>query len=298
MCVIFTGLFAFCCILAAPVASAVDDGDWRIIGGNEIASEGIYPWLVSIRGKFTTTSVIGIPLVQRIWTCGASVIIDRWVLTAAHCFDNDKYDIKNPKGWTVRLASTKLSAGVIGTIKGWLGKVFKKDKWVNWDMDVEKIIIHPQYNRRRSWENDIALMKLKRSVPVGPEFANIARITLPDSSPSFPAPGQSCLMTGWGCTAAGKSVTSKAMEVRLPILSDSACYRMWHVDTDKRLCAGQYNMNVGGDSGGPLACLRGSQWVQVGIASFTIANDPGSRPGAFTRVSHYVNWIKSTMSSN
>ncbi|XP_074660391.1 anionic trypsin-2-like isoform X2 [Tubulanus polymorphus] len=294
---ILTCIIAFCCILAAPVAGA-DDGDWRIIGGKEIASEDMDSWVVSLRGKFTTASVVGVPLLKKTWTCGGSLINDRWILTAAHCFVHNKYDLDDPKGWT---ASTKLSSGVIGTIKGWLGKALKKDNRVEWDMDVEKIILHPRYFiRRGQWENDIALVKLKKPVPAEKRFFFKASIKLPGTSPSFPEPGQSCVMKGRGCTADGKSVTSKAREIRLPITTGRDCFSQRGVDTAINLCAGyEFDIGVGiceADSGGPLVCHTGHEWVQVGIA--LSPGVPGAQSAVFTRVSNYVDWINSTISSN
>ena len=57
-------------------------------------------------------------------------------------------------------------------------------------------------------------------------------------------------------------------------------------------------MNSQGDSGGPLVCPHGNDWIQVGIASFTSAKRPGDVPGAFTRVSAYIDWIITTIGEN
>ena len=53
-----------------------------------------------------------------------------------------------------------------------------------------------------------------------------------------------------------------------------------------------------GDSGGPLVCPYEDDWIQVGIASFTSANRPGQVPGAFTRVSSYIDWMSDTIKAN
>ena len=45
-----------------------------------------------------------------------------------------------------------------------------------------------------------------------------------------------------------------------------------------------------------MVCQRGDDWVQVGIASFSSADDPGDYYAAFTRVSYYLDWIQDTIS--
>ncbi len=45
-------------------------------------------------------------------------------------------------------------------------------------------------------------------------------------------------------------------------------------------------------------CPLGDDWVQVGIASFTSAKRPGDVPGAFTRVSAYIQWLIETIVRN
>jgi hypothetical protein len=40
--------------------------------------------------------------------------------------------------------------GILDYLKHLLGKIFQKEDWVLWNVDVEKIIVHPQYNKSKT----------------------------------------------------------------------------------------------------------------------------------------------------
>ncbi|XP_053379053.1 tryptase-like [Mercenaria mercenaria] len=290
---IYTSIVLATCAFGAETLSRQK----RVIGGTEI-SKGHSPWLVSLHGKIVTERLFGIiPIRHRHVYCGGSLLNDRYVLTAAHCFDSGR-DVDE---WEVRLATVDLKVALADRFMDFLGKTLGKKDWRIWEIDVSKIIIHPGYNKNDLWYQDIAIVKLEDPVPSGPRFEHIKRIQLPDGFDfSFPAKGSNCHMAGWGCTAAGGGISRYAMSVQLPILDDTECGYYYNLRTMfGRLCAGfKSSSNSGGicpgDSGGPLVCQNYlGEWTQVGIASFTSKARPEKFPAVFTRVSDYVTWIKS-----
>uniref|UniRef100_A0A3Q4N0Z4 ST14 transmembrane serine protease matriptase n=1 Tax=Neolamprologus brichardi TaxID=32507 RepID=A0A3Q4N0Z4_NEOBR len=221
----------------------------RIVGGQN-AELGEWPWQVSLH--FSTNGP----------TCGASIISNTWLLSAAHCFRN-----KDPSKWQ--------------SYSG-MQNQFSHDNVQS--RKLKRIIPHPLYNQMTS-DYDIALLELSEPL----QFANtIQPICLPDSSHVFPA-GMSCWVTGWGALREGQAaqILQKAL---VKIINDSVCDVVTEGQvTSRMLCSGYLSGGVDacqqGDSGGPLACFEESgKWFQAGIVSWGEGCARRNKPGVYTRV--------------
>ncbi|KAG8429612.1 hypothetical protein GDO86_019693 [Hymenochirus boettgeri] len=238
--------------------------------GGKDAQEGQWPWQVSLRNN-------------GLHFCGGTLISQKWVLSAAHCF----------------ISSVKASS-----ITVFLGsyKLFQPDS-NEVAVAVNRIIQNPSYAGERG-SGDISLLELAKEVSYT-DF--IQPICLPDSTVTFPT-GQQCWVTGWGNIAYGSSQPSPRtlQGVAVPVIGSSQCKGYYQTPTSSgtstlqinsdMICAGYINGgkdSCQGDSGGPLVCAVNNQWFLAGVVSFGDGCGEPYRPGVYTLVTYYKNWIQS-----
>ncbi|KAM6332228.1 transmembrane protease serine 9 [Alca torda] len=228
----------------------------KIVGGST-AARGEWPWQVSLW------------LRQKEHKCGAVLIADRWLLSAAHCFDI----YSDPKMWVAFLGTPFLSG-----IDGKMEKIFR-------------IYKHPFYNVY-SLDYDVALLEL--NMPV--KFSNtIKPICLPDNSHVFHE-GARCFITGWGSTKEGGLMSKHLQKAAVNMIGDQACKKFYPVQISSRMvCAGFPQGSVdscSGDAGGPLACKEPSgKWFLAGITSWGYGCARPYFPGVYTKVTAVQGWI-------
>nr|KAF6350416.1 transmembrane serine protease 9 [Myotis myotis] len=235
----------------APVAALT-----RIVGGSA-AGLGEWPWQVSLW------------LRRREHRCGAVLVAERWLLSAAHCFDV----YGDPKQWVAFLGTPFLS-GAEGQLER-----------------VARIYKHPFYNLY-TLDYDVALLEL-----AGPVHRSrlVRPICLPEPAPR-PPNGARCVITGWGSVREGGSMARQLQKAAVRLLSEQACRRYYPVQISSRmLCAGFPQGGVdscSGDAGGPLACREPSgQWVLTGVTSWGYGCGRPHFPGVYTRVAAVRGWI-------
>uniref|UniRef100_G3NJE0 Plasminogen activator n=1 Tax=Gasterosteus aculeatus TaxID=69293 RepID=G3NJE0_GASAC len=213
-----------------------------------------------------------------------SLIDSCWVLSAAHCFeDNDKAE--------------KLE--VI------LGRTFRKQNSSSEQIfKVEKYWNHEKFHNE-TFDNDIALLKLKTDIGIcAVNSPEVLPACLPERGLVLPD-WTECEISGYGKDfefAAEFSERVKRGFVRLwpkercvpDVLSQRTI-------TSNMLCAGDtrgLDDACKGDSGGPLVCRNNDKMTLMGVISWGDGCGQRDKPGVYTRVTHYIDWIKSKIKAN
>ncbi|XP_070266292.1 transmembrane protease serine 11D [Myotis yumanensis] len=227
----------------------------RVVGGTK-AEEGDWPWQVSLQ-------------LNGVHHCGGVLISKTWILTAAHCFRS----YSDPRRWTVTFG--------ISTAFPVMRKA------------VNTILIHNNYNSA-AHENDIALVKLVEGVTF---TKNIHTVCLPEATQNI-VPGSTAYVTGWGSRAYDSNPVPELEQGQVNIISNSVCNAPTSYDgavLSSMLCAGLAQGGVDacrGDSGGPLVQQDTRRlWFLVGIVSWGEQCGLADKPGVYTRVTAYRDWI-------
>ncbi|KAJ8976730.1 hypothetical protein NQ317_004281, partial [Molorchus minor] len=187
----------------------------RIVGGDD-ADIKDYPYQLSL-------------LLHDRHFCGASIIGEKWVLTAGHCVES-----MEPQDLTVRAGSSIINDG---------GQVIQ----------VKAYYRHPKFSYQ-TIDYDMALLELQEPIKFN-DFASPIKLVEANSKV---VNGEQATISGWGTTFENAHVLPQHLQAaRVDIISIAQC-RMFYGDdviSDRMLCAGYPEGGVDscqGDSGGPL----------------------------------------------
>ncbi|XP_062549992.1 serine protease snake-like [Armigeres subalbatus] len=246
----------------------------KVIAGGEEAQEGEFPHHALLGWE----SLDYVSVEEYSFRCGAVLISESYVMTAGHCVVDQGWG--NPA--VVRLGEYDLH----------------NDNDHHVDFDVQQVVRHPNY-KGNSVYNDIALVKVKRSVRFSPFIRPACLWT--SKSINF----TSAIATGFGQLGFLTEQATKLNKVTLELYDASFCNRAFVRNRkfedgviDSQICAGSENEKdtCKGDSGGPLQVMiegNGCMYYVVGLTSRGHdACGLKSSVALYTRVSSFVDWIE------
>uniref|UniRef100_A0A8C6YKQ8 Urokinase-type plasminogen activator n=1 Tax=Nothoprocta perdicaria TaxID=30464 RepID=A0A8C6YKQ8_NOTPE len=247
---------------------------YKIVGGSQAEVES-QPW---IAGIFQNTKGI------EQFLCGGSLIDPCWVLTAAHCFLDRSKD----------KSAFKVFLG-----KSILNVTDNKEQMFM----VDTIISHPDFTDMTGGnENDIALLRIRTpSGHCAVENNYVRTVCLPERNLYLPDNTQ-CEISGYGKQDFFDIYyAQRLMSANVNLISQRKCTREYYDNirvTDNMVCAGDSAWQIDackGDSGGPMVCEHKGRMTLYGIVSWGDGCAKQNKPGVYTRVTRYLDWIESNM---
>ncbi|PID42520.1 MAG: hypothetical protein CSA52_01350 [Gammaproteobacteria bacterium] len=237
----------------------------RIINGSK-AGSGQFPWQVALltdpQDGFASQ------------TCGGSIIHERWILTAAHCYSEGE--------------ETYVAAASLSLYKLNPDYMVKAKRW----------ILHPDFDIE-TLDNDIALLELNSPLNLAKCNGRCSAIGLVNrnNETSVASASRPAIVSGWGNTSRVEEIFShELLWAELAIIDCKASPSMYtDLDiTDNMICAAAPAFDTDscqGDSGGPLVVANGSGYLLAGIVSWGNGCAVEGYPGVFSRVANYTKWI-------
>lgn len=243
-------------------------GVTNVLGGQP-APVGRFPYLCSI--TYRAKPGIG--------TCGGTLVAPRWVMTAAHCLD-DEDGLRKIED---------VSCGMNRPTNAQPRNRFES----------VEIFVHENFDPPVSrLRYDIALIKLNREAPF-----KVPSLGTNETA----AKSDSVFVAGWGeYDDSGNLATDLQLAEVYPV-NNTYCAEQWKeqysnlVFGEGRMCAGGSEGRICyGDSGGPLIVAHSPRGyyangnpnkdIIVGISSFGECG--GRYPSVFTHVGHFIDWIE------
>lgn len=203
----------------------------KIYGGDETELKE-HPWIVSILFEETNTNL-----------CGGSIITERFVLTAAHCYKKFPIDNKHMIPTHVRIGEWNFAGSPDCKLHEVTRDTICNPKEMN--IKINRWIKHPEYiPKSKNNHHDIALIRLSKNIdfnknsnsalaepiclPLDPELKNFNE-------------GTKLEAVGWGSMEMGIHSSIK-LKVKLPLIDDNKCEEIFgnhsKVIIDSQLCAG------------------------------------------------------------
>ncbi|XP_053687664.1 brachyurin-like [Sabethes cyaneus] len=235
----------------------------RVTNGQE-ATLGQFPYQVALLSNFAGGTGI----------CGATVLTNNYILTAAHC-------VQNAQGGTAIIGAHDRTVNEASQQRIGFG--------------ASGIRIHEGYIPTNI-RNDVAVVRLNNPIV----FGNwVTPVGIPYWTDSRHFAGQTGTVSGFGRFSDSSTSTSAVIRFASnPILTEADCLQRWgnngNLIQPQNIClSGEGGRSAcNGDSGGPLTITEDGDTLQVGIVSFgSAAGCSIGMPSVYARVTHFRQWI-------
>jgi len=227
--------------------------EMRIVGG-ENAKSGQFRW----QAYYSPCTYEGCSI------CGATVISNRWLVSAAHCTEG---------------SDVSLSKVYLGSVQRRGGDEYPLDQQ----------IIHENYIDVNQG-NDISLLRTEDEI-VFNEYVHPACLPAEDACL---AEGSQTYVSGFGTIEFEGNVSDQLMYVDVPVVSTSDCSSQYSGINEEKVCAGPVaggKDSCQGDSGGPLVYRKTGIWYLYGVVSYGYQCAVAGYPGVYARTTSFNDWI-------
>ncbi|KAM6061467.1 coagulation factor IX [Chlamydotis macqueenii] len=233
----------------------------RVVGGSD-SMRGEVPWQVYLLNS------------HGVGFCGASIINEKWVVTAAHCLQPGD--------------DVTAVAGEYNTME---------DDNTEQRRKVVRVVPHHTYNATiNKHHNDIALLELDKPLSFNSYVTPIC-IGSREFTNALLKHGMGTV-SGWGSTLFRGRPATILQILKVPFVDRPTCLKSTSTTILQNMfCAGFSaggSDTCGGDSGGPYTTEIEGTWFLTGITSWGEECAKPGKYGIYTRVSRYLKWIKDT----
>ncbi|KAH0949026.1 hypothetical protein HN011_009426 [Eciton burchellii] len=228
----------------------------RVVGGEETGVNE-YPMMAGI-----------VDSEERLLFCGATIISQKYVVTAAHCLDSR--DIRE-----------------LGIVVGEHDVTTGKETDATKLFRISNCFKHPLY---KDYHNDIAVCKIKGTIQYS---SKVGPVCLPFHHYRNSFDGSKVTALGWGLLQFGGAKATKLQKVNLNVINQTACKTVYNDADNTNMCTyspGKDTCQM--DSGGPVLWqdFVTRKLVLAGITSSGFAC-ASKLPAIDTRVGAFLDWI-------
>ncbi|MEE6516718.1 hypothetical protein FKM82_026404 [Ascaphus truei] len=205
--------------------------------------------------------------------CGGTIINEKWIVTAAHCF---------------------LTGGEFTVVVGEHNTEVSDE--TEQYLKVSQVILHPTYNASQNkYNNDIALIELEKPMELN-SYATPICIGDWDFTENLLKKVAVSMVTGWGDVRFQGRPATVLQKLMVPYIDRATCKKSSRFSVFVNMfCAGyadQARDSCQGDSGGPHVTEYNNVWFLTGITSWGEKCAQKDKFGVYTRVSKFTTWIQ------